>query len=352
MTDSAPPLPAWRWPAEWEPHQATWLSWPHNPTTWPGRRTHIQKLVARLAALLSQSETVHINIPTPSTIESVRALLDAASAHNTVQLHILPTDDVWCRDYGATFVTTTADTPTLRALNWEYNGWGGKFPYNHDNQVAAYMAAALGVPAVEGALVLEGGAIEGNGAGLLLTTTPCLLDPNRNPNWSRAQITDHLRATLGVAHVIWLPGGLIGDDTDGHIDMLTRFVAPDTVVTTLTNDPTDPNYAMLHKNLAHLQATQTIDGHPLQIIPLPLPPPLYKQHQRLPASYANFYIANSIILVPQYGVATDQQAFDILQSCFPERTAVGLDCRDLIIEGGALHCLTQQVPALALTSTP
>lgn len=351
-----PPTPkqlGYRMPAEWEPHQATWLSWPHNPETWPGKLPLILPVYARMVATLARSETVHINVNDAAMEEQARALLREAGAWGDIRFHHFPTNDAWCRDHGAMFVRRTTDDRSeasdqagIAAVDWDYNAWGGKYPpFDLDNQIAARMANALGVPRFVGGMVLEGGAIDVNGAGLLLTSEACLLNPNRNPQLSRAQIEQRLCEMLGVDMILWLGDGIVGDDTDGHVDDLARFVAPNTVVTVVEEDPADENYAVLQDNLARLRTMRDLQGRPLKIIPLPLPPAVVYQGQRLPASYANFYIANRVVLLPCFNHPNDRRAQRILQECFPDREVVGIDCTDLIWGLGAFHCLTQQVPA-------
>jgi agmatine deiminase len=343
---TSPNLPGYRMPAEWEPHQATWLSWPHNEDTWyDGTLPQAQATFAQMVAVLARSEPVHINVNDAAMEEQARVLLRAAGAVGDISFHHFPTNDAWCRDHGAMVVHGPAGGPPLVALNWEYNAWGGKYPpYDDDNRMPPQMAAALGVPCVEGGMVLEGGAIEVNGAGLLLTTEACLLHPNRNPHLSRAEIEQRLCAMLGVEKVLWLGEGIVGDDTDGHIDDLARFVAPDTVVTAVEDNPADANYAPLQDNLARLRRLRDQHGNPLRIVTLPMPPAVTYNGLRLPATYANFYIANRVVVVPFFNHPRDEEARRVVQACFPDREVVGIDCRVLLLGLGAVHCLTQQVP--------
>jgi agmatine deiminase len=339
-----------RMPAEWETHQATWLSWPHNLETWPadilGR---VQGVYAQMVAALARSEPVHINVNDAAMESQARAVLHDAGVQGGVHFHHFPTNDAWCRDHGAIFVSQENDQggQGLAALNWEYNAWGGKYPpYDLDNRIPMQMAEALNVPCIDGGMVLEGGSVDVNGAGLLLTTEACLLNSNRNPHLNRAQIEQRLQTLLGVERVLWLGEGIAGDDTDGHIDDLARFIAPDTIITAVEEDPTDENYAPLQDNLERLRSLRNQRDQPLRILTLPMPPAVVQRGERMPATYANFYIANRVVLMPCYHPATDEQARQILQACFPQHDIVGIDCRELIIGLGALHCLTQQVPAL------
>jgi agmatine deiminase len=333
--------------AEWEPHQATWLSWPHKEESWPGKLHLILPVYARMVAALARSETVHINVNDQAMEEQARALLAAANAQGDIRFHHFPTNDAWCRDHGAIFVVRQDDNqqPAIAATDWGFNAWGEKYPpYDLDNQIPARMAEALGVQRFAGGMILEGGSIDVNGQGLLLTSEACLLNPNRNPALSRAQIEQRLCAMLGVEKILWLGEGIVGDDTDGHVDDLARFVAPNTIVTAVEDDPSDENYGFLQDNLERLQAMRNLDGAPLQIVTLPMPPAVVYEGQRLPASYANFYIANRVILLPTYNHPNDEQARRVLQALFPEREVVGLDCTDMVWGLGAFHCLTQQVP--------
>jgi agmatine deiminase len=335
-------------PAEWQPHQATWLSWPHNPETWPGCLPEVERVMAQAVSALATGETVRINVRDPAHGLHVERLLAGKAPQGRVALHPFPTNDAWCRDHGAIFVRRNpALGDPLLALDFQYNAWGGKYPpYDLDNAIPGHMAAALRVPSRTIAdMVLEGGSIEVNGAGTVLTTEQCLLNPNRNPHLSRAEIEARLQGYLGVRQVIWLGDGIVGDDTDGHIDDLTRFVAEDTVVTVVEADPADANYAALRDNRERLAAVRLPGGQPLKVIELPMPVPVVRDGQRLPASYANFYVGNRAVLLPTFDCPADEEAAAILARCFPGRRIVGLDCRKVVVGLGTFHCLTQQVPA-------
>ncbi len=344
-------MSAYRMPAEWEPHRATWLSWPHNPDTWPGKFAAMLPAYVQMVAALACSEPVYINVNNATMEAEARVHLREAVARGDIRFHHIATNDAWIRDHGAIFVHTSdpatpATPPSLTAVNWEYNAWGGKYPpYDLDNQVAARMAQVLGVDVCDGGMVLEGGSVDVNGQGVLLTTEACLLNPNRNPHLSRAAIEQHLQDWLGVHTILWLGDGIVGDDTDGHVDDLTRFVSPDTVVTAVEDDPADMNYAPLRENLRRLHTMREQYGIPRHIVELPMPPAVVYEGERLPASYANFYIANHVLLLPCFDHPRDQQAQQILQQCFPTREIVGINCTDLVWGLGAFHCLTQQVPA-------
>jgi agmatine deiminase len=323
----------YRMPAEWAPHEATWLSWPHNRETWPEGLPAAQAALAQGAVALAAGETVRINTLEPERVE--RCLHGAPPGR--IVLEPIPTDDAWIRDHGAIVVHDEAGRRT--ALDFRYNAWGGKYPYEQDDAVARRMASRLDLPCVRVDMVLEGGAIDVNGEGQLLTTEQCLLHPNRNPQLTRAAIEANLARTLGAAQVIWLGEGIAGDDTDGHVDDIARFVAADTVVAAVEPDPADENHAPLAENLRRLRAAG------LRVRELPMPPPLYRGAERLPASYANFYIGNDVVLMPAFSCPQDGLAHDVLAACFPGRRVLPIDSRALVIGLGAFHCLTQQVPA-------
>lgn len=339
----------YRIPAEWEPHQATWLSWPHNENSWPGKFETVEPVYARMVAALARSETVHINVADAAMERRAHGYLAQAGATGDIRFHHFPTNDAWCRDHGGIFVVKDADGKReLAATDWHYNAWGEKYPpYDLDNQIPRRMAETLGVPRFEGGMILEGGSIEPNGAGLLLTTTSCLLNPNRNPSLNQRQIESQLKEMLGVEKILWLGDGIEGDDTDGHIDDLTRFVSVDTVVTAVEEDSGDVNYTALQENLQVLETMTDQHGKRLKVIPLPMPPEVIYEDRRLPASYANFYIGNKVVLLPTFQHPRDDEARKILQRLFPTREVVGIDCVDLIWGLGAFHCLTQQIPGTA-----
>jgi agmatine deiminase len=301
---------------------------------------------------LAAREPVYINVLDADHERHVRRLLAAAVAPERLRLYRFPTNDAWARDHGAIFVTRPAANEPRLAVDFDYNAWGGKYPpFDLDREVGGQMAEALGVPRyARPNVVLEGGSIDVNGEGALLTTEQCLLNPNRNPTLTRAGIERLLRDCLGVGEILWLGEGIEGDDTDGHIDDLTRFVAPRTVVTVVEPNRADPNHAPLEANRRLLDAL-TVDGRPLEVVELPMPEPQYLEDQRLPASYANFYVANGAVLVPTFGCPADEAACAMLRDCFPGRRVVPIDCRVLIAGLGALHCLTQQVPAVAAAAS-
>ncbi|APB33829.1 agmatine deiminase [Gloeomargarita lithophora Alchichica-D10] len=335
--------PRRRLPAEWEPHQATWFSWPHNRETWPEQLTSATAALVPAVQSLGEGETVHINVLDAAHREQVRAQVgDSAN----IILHILPTNDAWCRDHGAIFIQEqTAHGWELVATHWQYNAWGEKYPpWERDQRVGAQMAAILAVPCRTLAMVLEGGAIESNGAGILLASQDCLLHPRRNPGLTTADWEGVFRDYLGAQRVLWLNAEIQGDDTDGHVDVTTRFVGSDTLVVAVETNPDDGNYPSLQANWERLQALAPVLG--LRLIPLPMPQPVIHAGQRLPASYANFYIGNRVVLLPTFNDPQDGVALGILQKLFPERRVVGIDSRAIIEGLGGLHCLTQPVPAI------
>ena len=336
-------------PAEWEPHAATWLSWPHNRDSWPGKFEPVPAIFARITARLCEHEIVNINLADESMRSDAEAVLAREGVPmSRVRFHLIATNDAWARDHGPIFVTReTGLRPELAAVKWGYNAWGGKYPpFDLDNQVARKVARELAVPVFEAGMVLEGGSIDVNGRGTLLTTESCLLNPNRNPGLARAEIEQRLRDYLGVTHVLWLGDGIEGDDTDGHIDDLARFVDRSTIVTVIEPDPADPNHEPLRENLARLRAMRDQDGAPFRIVTLPMPRRMDYQGQRLPASYANFYLANNVALVPTFDDSADAAALETLAGVLPGRRVIGIDCTDLVWGLGAIHCVTQQQPAV------
>ncbi|MGH9480504.1 MAG: agmatine deiminase family protein [Terriglobales bacterium] len=338
-----------RMPAEWEPHAATWLAWPHKEASWPGKLERIPPIFAEMVRRLAPAETVHINVADDAMAAAAEAALRTGGVPKAwlgerIQFHLIPTDDAWARDHGPIFVTRGPGE--LAVVDWEYNAWGGKYPpYANDNRVPGRVAALLGLPVFRPGMVLEGGSIEVNGRGTLLTTEACLLHPNRNPQLDRAAIEARLCDYLGVGHILWLGEGIAGDDTDGHVDDLARFVSPQVVVTVVEEDRNDANHEPLRGNLERLRQMRDERGRSLEIHTLPMPAPVEHEGQRLPASYANFYIGNRVVLLPQFECAQDAEARRVMERLFPGREIAGLDCRDLVWGLGAFHCLTQQQPA-------
>lgn len=354
VDDTQTPKPAalgYRMPPEWAPHAATWLSWPHNLETWSVDQLEAaEQVLAEAVRALRTGEDVHVNVLDEAHEAHVRSLVGEETAGPySVHYHHIPTNDAWVRDHGATFVVQTSeDGAALAAVDWTYNAWGEKYPpYDHDAAVGRRMAEVLNVPRFATDLVAEGGALEVNGEGLLLTTASCLLHPNRNPDRTQASVEQTLRDLLGVRQVVWLDGDIAGDDTDGHVDNLARFVDARTVVAAVEENADDVNYATLQANLDALDAVRMPSGERLEVVPLLMPSaPVEVDGVRLPASYANFYIANRVVLVPQYGDPNDARALDMLRRYFPDREVIGLGATEVLCGLGAFHCLTQQVPAV------
>jgi agmatine deiminase len=347
------PTPAalgFRMPAEWEPHEATWIAWPHQRADWPGKFGPIPWVYAEIVRHLARGERVRILVNDAELERSARRKLAQAGADlSRIDFFHVPTDRVWTRDSGAIFVRDAAGA--VAALDWQFNAWA-KYPdWQRDDAVAGAIADALGVrswrPESGGRrVVLEGGSIDVNGEGLLLTTEECLLDvvQQRNPHMGRADYERVFADYLGVRKVLWLGRGIAGDDTHGHVDDLARFVGPRTVALVQEDDPADANYTPLQENRERLRGMTDLDGRPLEVVPLPMPAPLYFRGQRLPASYANFYIANGRVLVPTFNDPRDRVALGILAELFPGREVVGIHAVDLVWGLGTLHCLTQQQP--------
>ena len=340
-------------PAEWSPHAGTWISWPHNPETWPGTLEAARAVMTEAVVALAPAEPVYINVNDEVARADVLRRLHGRVPAGQVSLEPIPTDDAWIRDYGAIIVRDAQVPGGFAACDFAYNAWGGKYPpWDRDRAVARRMAERLGLPCLASDLILEGGSVEVNGEGLGLVTEQCLLNPNRNPERTRAEIEAILADFLGIEETVWLGDGVVGDDTDGHIDNLARFFGPRSVVTIVEPDRADPNHASLADNLARLNAFRDTEGRALEVVELPVPAPVMHDGARLPASYANFYIANGIVLMPAYGGPRDEAARAVLASCFPERRIVPIDCRPLVVGLGALHCLTQQIPVIVPSSSP
>jgi len=339
-------------PPEWALHKATWLSWPHRVETWPGKFDPVPAVFVEIISWLSSSEEVHINVLHEAMERNVLALLVNSGHEKLVMervfLHRIPTDDAWCRDHGPNYVFRRTKALTEKIIiNWDYNAWGRKYKnYAEDSAVPERIASLQKLTLVSPGMVLEGGSIDVNGKGLLLTSEACLLNPNRNPGLSREQIEQKLRTYLGIEKVLWLGDGIVGDDTDGHVDDMARFVNENTVVIAVEEDPSDENYKPLQENYKRLQCYTDLNGNLLNVLTLPMPSPVYFHGDRLPASYANFYIANSVVLVPTYRCSQDSIAIQILQECFPERNVIGIDCFDLVWGLGAIHCITHEEPEL------
>ncbi len=354
MSDPTPVYPpaarGFRMPAEWEPHAATWLAWPVRESDWPGKLEPIPWVYAEIVRALARHETVNL-IVTDEAVAAVATtvLTKAGTDLGRVKLWHLPTDRSWLRDSGPIFVYDAAGRKV--ALDWRFNAWAKYDDWKQDDLVPAFVTDQFGFERVEPVhnghrVVLEGGSIDVNGAGLLLTTEECLLSKTqeRNPPFGRADYEQVFADYLGIKKTLWLNRGIVGDDTHGHIDDLARFVGPHTVVAVVESDPADENYALLQENRERLEGMTDLEGEPLEVVPLPVPRPLFFAGARVPASYANFYIANGVVIVPTFNDPADRVALGTLAELFPGREVVGIHCVDLVWGLGTLHCMTQQEP--------
>ncbi len=335
-----PKQQGYRWPAEWEPHVGTLLSWPHNRESWPGKFEPIPGVYKKLVTALAEVEDVHILAAAGDVLTQAEDLVGHLP---NVSIHAIPTNDAWARDHGPSFLEAAPGKPWM-AVDWNYNAWGGKYPpWDDDQAVPERFAEKLGFGRFQPGIVMEGGAVDGNGARLVLSTTECLLNPNRNPHLSQEQTEKYLCDYLCAEKILWLDRGIAGDDTDGHIDELARFVGLGTVVAAYEEDKNDENYEALQQNFRDLEAMTDLNEQPLEVIPLMMPKAKYQDDQRLPASYCNFYTANGIVIVPQFGDDADDKACDTLQQCFPDRKIVPIEAIDLVWGLGAFHCISQQI---------
>ena len=345
MSSQTPTALGYRMPAEWEPHTATWLSWPRREgISFPASFNRVLPALRAMLEALIESEQVCINVSNEAHQAEARSVLRGLPMER-ITFYRVPTNEPWCRDHGPIFLTRNRDL-SLAVVDWGYNAWGNKYPpFDLDEVVPTRLAEILKLPVFYPHMILEGGSIDVNGSGALLTSESCLLNKNRNPNLSRDEIEQRLRDYLGVSDILWLGDGIVGDDTDGHIDDLTRFVSERSVVTVVEEDRNDENYELLQENLKRLREMK-LGGRKLNIRTLPMPNKIVREGLRLPASYANFYIANTRVLVPTFADANDEAALSILRECFPDRRVIGIDCRELIWGLGTFHCLTQQQPAV------
>jgi agmatine deiminase len=370
QTTATPRSLGYRMPAEWEQHTATWIAWPHNASDWPGRFQPIAWVYADIVRHLSQVENVEILVNDPESERRARRMLARVHANlDRVHFHPWPTNRIWTRDSGPIFVRRPAapqhpsrpdDKATVSVTNWKFNAWAKYDDWQLDNGLPTRVAELLHVPVFtpvvqlpDGTLhhvVLEGGSIDTNGAGVLLTTEECLLSEvqQRNPGLSRDQLERIFSDYLGIDQVLWMNRGIAGDDTHGHVDDITRFTGVDTIVTAVEANTSDENHLPLAENLDRLRSARNLDGNPFHIVELPLPSPVVFDNQRLPASYVNFYVANQLVLVPTFNDPNDRHALNALATLFPRHRIVGIHCGDFIWGLGALHCMTQQQPAPGL----
>ncbi len=339
----------YRFPAEFEPHVATWLSWPHKEASWPGKLDAIYPYYAQFIKILAESEKVRINVADEAMKDfALQCIKNAGADLNQVEFYFHPSNDAWCRDHGPAFLINPDAAEQKKVIvDWDYNAWGGKYPpFDLDDVIPTLIGKQFNIPVFHPGIVMEGGSVEFNGKGALLTSTACLLNPNRNPHLNQSQIEEYLMDFYGVDQILWVDEGVVGDDTDGHIDDTVRFVNEDTVLTVVEDNPEDENYHILQHNLKQLKEMRLLNGKPLNIIELPMPDAVVFDDQRLPASYANFYIANKSVIVPTFRCAKDEIALQIIQNCFPEREVVGIDSTEIIWGLGSFHCLSQQEPAV------
>jgi len=348
LFDNSPRRAGYRFPAEWEKHEATWLTWPHKEASWPGKLDTIYAPYCEFIKVVATGEKVRINVNDEAAKAfAISKLREAGADLEQIEFYFNPSNDAWCRDHGPAFLINPASEQKKVVVDWDYNAWGNKYPpYELDDVIPTRIGDHFNVPVFNPGIVMEGGSVEFNGAGTILTSRACLLNKNRNPHLNQEQIEEYLKECYGALQVLWVGDGIVGDDTDGHIDDITRFVNPNTVLTVIESNPLDENYILLKENLEELKAMRLINGMPLNIIELPMPSPVIHEDTRLPASYANFYIANAAVIVPTFRDVNDQKALDIIQGVFPDRKVVGIDSTDIIWGLGSFHCLSQQEPAV------
>jgi len=334
----------YHFPAEWEPHEATWLTYPHHDDSFPGKLESVYPSYIRFIAEIAKSEKVRINVPITFNDQLICQLDEAKVDIHQVAFFERDSNDVWCRDHGPAFVVRDTPERQKAIVNWKFNAWGNKYPYNADDLIAGAIAADLGLPVYHPGIVMEGGSVEFNGQGTLLTTKACLLHPNRNPQLNRQQIEKYLHDYYGIHQILWLGDGIAGDDTDGHVDDIARFVNAHTIITVIETDRNDANYEPLQENRRALQRMRLLNGRQPDIVELPMPVSVFHNGQRLPASYANFYITNEAVIVPTFRCSQDDRALQILAACFPNRRVTGIDSTDIVWGFGSFHCLSQQEP--------
>ena len=348
MSNSSTPVSqGYRMPAEWEPHAATWLTWPHNQETWPGQDMQsIENVYLQIIRSLEFGEKINLLVNNTEAQKHIDAKLKLNKLKN-VETHIILTNDSWIRDYGPNFISRPQSYGKSEiAINkWHFNSWGGKYEWEHDDQAGLRINDYLKFNIFETGTILEPGAIEVNGEGVCITTEDCLLNPNRNGNKSREEIENILKNYLGVTQIIWCRAYIVGDDTDGHIDNLVRFVNPDTILCASENDSTNQNYSCLRTNLETITSYEDQNGNKLNVDLLPMPQNVGTPDTQLPASYANFYIGNKAILLPTFDQPNDSEAHSTLQKYFPDREVVDINCSELLWGLGGIHCITQQQPA-------
>jgi agmatine deiminase len=333
-------------PPEFAKHEATWLSWPHKNESWPGTIDKVYPAYSQFVKILALSEKVRINVADEQMKNFALGHLQLAGVDLAqVEFFYHPTNDAWCRDHGPAFlVNPNADIKKV-IVDWGYNAWGNKYPpFDLDDVIPTLIGKHYDIPVFHPGIVMEGGSVEFNGKGTVLTSTCCLLNENRNNHLNQGQIEQYLSDYYGIDQVLWVEEGIVGDDTDGHIDDTIRFVNEDTVLTVVETKTTDENYELLQQNLKALNTMRLLNGKQLNIIELPMPDAVIYDGMRLPASYANFYISNQHVIVPTYRCDKDDKALEIISQCFPEREVVGIDSTEIIWGLGSFHCLSQQEP--------
>lgn len=349
MTNQVTPADlGYYFPAEFALHRATWLSWPHKEASWPGKIHTIYPNYALFVKELTRSELVCINVNDEAMKKfAVECLLRQGVDISKVTFYINPTNDAWCRDHGPAFLINPNATQKKVIVDWNYNAWGNKYPpFDLDDVIPTRIGGQLGLPVFHPGIIMEGGSVEFNGEGTVLTSSCCLLNENRNPHLNKTELEKYLYDYYGIKQVLWVEEGIVGDDTDGHIDDTVRFVNADTVLTVIEENKGDENYELLQKNLRDLSKMRLENGKQLNIVELPMPDPVIYEDQRLPASYANFYISNGSVIVPVFQRTNDDRALQTIQRCFPGRNVIGIDSTDIIWGLGSFHCLSQQEPAV------
>jgi agmatine deiminase len=352
VLDKTPAQLGYTFPPEWAPHRGTWFSWPRpEGISFPDKYHTVPENLARIFRDIAAREEVHVNVPNGNYERIVRAQLkEHGCPLRNVFFHHIKTNESWCRDHGPAFVLKAgrggAAKPQAAIVDWGFNAWGGKYPpYDDDDAVPTRIAEEFKLPVFYPKIVMEGGAVDFNGAGTVLTTESCLLNKNRNPGLSKKRVEQYLKDYYGQSHVCWLGDGIVGDDTDGHVDDLARFINPTTVVIGVEDDPTDENYEILGENRRRVAKLRDQDGRPFNVVEIPMPGVVEHDGQRLPATYVNFYFVNGALLVPTFrNKRNDRKALDTLRRALPKHEVIGIDCVELIWGLGAIHCLSQQMP--------
>jgi agmatine deiminase len=342
-----PQQQGYRFPAEWEKHEATWLTWPYLDGSFPGKVESVYPAYTQLIKHISIAEKVRINVPdSEQQLKAIQLSEKAGVNMANLETYLHPSNDVWCRDHGPAFLINSKSDKPKAIVSWEFNAWGGKYPAELDNLIPESIAHKFNLPVYKPGIIMEGGSVDFNGAGTLLTTRACLLNKNRNPHLSQKQIEQYLHDYYCIDQVLWVGDGIAGDDTDGHVDDITRFVNPDTVITAVEYNKNDDNYLPLKENLEELKTLRLLNGKALNIIELPMPDAVYYEGNRLPASYANFIYTNNALIVPTFRCKNDAVALKILEQVVTDRPVIGIDSVEIIWGLGSFHCLSQQEPAV------